>query len=556
MVAAMRTRLGTSTGRTGGLAMHSRRPTLSRLPPWLATITIFAILSLGAPPASLDAVAAASVTASTTCTAWSSDVAPPATIRVLRTAGPAKGTVQEVPFRQYVNVVMAAEWSPGSPVEALKAGAVAVKEYGWYRAMHWRGGSADDGSCYDIVDSTNDQVYAPETRDTSPVLDEAVDVTWPISLRKSGQLFVTHYQAGASVDCGVDADGVWLYQISAARCAKSGMLAEAILQLYYGPNLEIVGTAASPSLTFARGPGAGAARAAFAVQPVVQVLSAAGVPVTSGSLATASVTLSLAANPTGATLRCTGGLTKAAVKGMATFAGCSVDLPGTGYALQATASRTTPAVSAAFDLTAPVPTLTLSTGAATIVWGSTLALTATLGPPPGGGVVKAQRVRIEGSTDGATWTTLGSATTDAKGVATFPYRPAANILFRAAFDATAELGPATGSVSRVMVRQRVLLQRSGGAASVKPGTALTFTATVRPARPGSPAGSVTFEVYRLVGGTWKLSLTRSVAPDPAGSAAMTVRFGTKGTWSVRASAQPTATNANSFWTDPLRFAVG
>ncbi len=544
----MRTRLGTSTGRTA----HPRRGAIGRHPSRVAMVAALAILSVAAP---LPTVRAAPVTASGTCTAWSSDVAPPATIRVLRTAGPAKGTVQEVPFRDYVNVVMAAEWSPGNPIEALKAGAVAVKQYGWYHAMHWRGGSADDGSCYDIVDSTKDQVYAPETRTTSPVLDGAVDATWPISLRKSGDLFPTHYQAGDSVDCGANADGWWLYQISAVRCAKAGMLAEAILQLYYSPNVEIVGTEASPSLVFAAQPGAGAARAPFSLQPVVQVLSAGGAPATSGSLATAAVTLSLAANPTGATLRCTGGLKKAAVKGKAAFTGCSVDRPGTGYALQAAASGTTPAVSAAFDLTAPVPTLSLTTGPATIVWGSSVSLGVRLGPPPGGGAVNAQTVRIEGSSDGATWTTLGHATTDARGVATFSYRPATTLLYRPAFDATAELGSVTGGTSRIMVRQRVLLARTGPGA-VKPGTTLTFTATVRPARPGVPAGAVSFEVYRVVGGKLQLAMTRSVSPDASGTAVLKVRFGTKGSWSVRAAARSTPTNANSFWTDPIDFTVG
>jgi hypothetical protein len=39
---------------------------------------------------------------------------------------------------------------------------VAVKQYGWYRAMSWRGKTAPDGNCYDVVDSTLDQLYEPE----------------------------------------------------------------------------------------------------------------------------------------------------------------------------------------------------------------------------------------------------------------------------------------------------------------------------------------------------------------------------------------------------------
>ena len=40
--------------------------------------------------------------AASVCTGWTSNVVPPQTIRVLRTTGPAAGSVQTVPFRQYV----------------------------------------------------------------------------------------------------------------------------------------------------------------------------------------------------------------------------------------------------------------------------------------------------------------------------------------------------------------------------------------------------------------------------------------------------------------------
>ena len=53
-------------------------------------------------------------------------------------------------------------------------GALAVKQYGWYYTMHWRGGSCqvtnpDDGTttveCYDVKDGTLDQIYKPEKWD-------------------------------------------------------------------------------------------------------------------------------------------------------------------------------------------------------------------------------------------------------------------------------------------------------------------------------------------------------------------------------------------------------
>jgi hypothetical protein len=77
--------------------------------------------------------------ASDTCTGWPSNSAPPEAIRVLRTTGSAAGTVQVVPFRQYVGIVIAAEWGASTPTEALRVGAVAVKQYAWYWTIVWRG---------------------------------------------------------------------------------------------------------------------------------------------------------------------------------------------------------------------------------------------------------------------------------------------------------------------------------------------------------------------------------------------------------------------------------
>ena len=78
------------------------------------------------------------------------------------------GTVQEVDFRDYVATTMAVEWPEHYPIETIKAGAVATKQFAWYHVVHPRGGtvkSCRDGSteaCYDVVDSTVDQYYYPE----------------------------------------------------------------------------------------------------------------------------------------------------------------------------------------------------------------------------------------------------------------------------------------------------------------------------------------------------------------------------------------------------------
>src|SRR5437899_1086570 len=92
------------------------------------------------------------------CTGWTSTTRPPTTIRVYRTG--LHRTVS-VNFRQYVRVVVASEWGPTHPPASLRAGAIAIKQFGWYFAMHWRGGRDGAGRCYDVVDTPHDQVYNP-----------------------------------------------------------------------------------------------------------------------------------------------------------------------------------------------------------------------------------------------------------------------------------------------------------------------------------------------------------------------------------------------------------
>lgn len=186
------------------------------------------------------ALVPAPVAAQSECTGWSSEAIPPDTIRVLRTAGPDAGRVQEVEFRPYVETVMAAEFGPGTPTAAMQAGAVVVKQFAWYRAMHWRGGYNAAGECYDIVDNGNDQWYLPLSKIPAQSHIDAVARTWTLSIRRGGRFVSTGYWAGANVACGANANGVRLMQKSAARCARDGKTAEEILRIYFGENVSIV----------------------------------------------------------------------------------------------------------------------------------------------------------------------------------------------------------------------------------------------------------------------------------------------------------------------------
>jgi hypothetical protein len=140
---------------------------------------------------------------------------------------------------------MATEWPSNWPIEALRAGAVTVKQYAWYYTMHYRGGTGT-GGCYDVKDNTIDQVYLPETR--TPVASQlyAVGSTWTESLLKDGAFILTGYRSGSDVACGADADGYHLWQYSAHYCAYDGKTGEDILHVYFDPGATLQGVIGPP----------------------------------------------------------------------------------------------------------------------------------------------------------------------------------------------------------------------------------------------------------------------------------------------------------------------
>jgi hypothetical protein len=107
-------------------------------------------------------------------------------------------------------------------------------------------------------------------------------------------------------------------------------------------------TTAAAQLAFTKQPGNGVSGAPLSAQPQVAIQTTDGKTVTTDS--TTIVTLALVGN---GTLSCTGGLTKTASSGLATFAGCSVTgAAATGLTLTATADSLDAATSSAFNLTA------------------------------------------------------------------------------------------------------------------------------------------------------------------------------------------------------------
>ena len=162
------------------------------------------------------------------CTNWQSTSAPPETIKVYRVS---EGKVDTVAFKDYVMRVVSREWNVKQGA-LRKAGAVAVKQYAWYYVLHYRGGTYN-GDCYDVKDTTADQLYAEKSVSSLPSgVKKAVNQTWTWSVQRGDKFPMTGYRRGADVACGENA-GYHLYVKSARKCANEGWSAEEILAKYY-----------------------------------------------------------------------------------------------------------------------------------------------------------------------------------------------------------------------------------------------------------------------------------------------------------------------------------
>ena len=90
-------------------------------------------------------------------------------------------TTVEVPFKDYVKGVLPSEWGANWPEESLKAGAIAVKMYGW---------ASYESKGY-VWDCNYDQVYRPWY--TTAATDKAVDDTWGWILVDKDGIVKTYY---------------------------------------------------------------------------------------------------------------------------------------------------------------------------------------------------------------------------------------------------------------------------------------------------------------------------------------------------------------------------
>lgn len=194
-----------------------------------AMLAIFASVFLSGFAVPVQPVAAR---ASGHCTNWTSENQPPPDIAVYRVS---EGKVERVDFRLYVARVVSREWNVPQ-VELRKAGAVAVKQYAWYHVLHYRGGTYN-GQCFDVKDTTADQLYANKPTNQIPNgVWSAVDSTWTWRLHRGDKFPMTGYRHGKDVPCAQDA-GYHLYVRSGKKCANNGWSAARILQVYYTSTL-------------------------------------------------------------------------------------------------------------------------------------------------------------------------------------------------------------------------------------------------------------------------------------------------------------------------------
>jgi hypothetical protein len=181
------------------------------------------------------------------CTGYFSNTLPPSTIRVDNVG---TGTIQTYNFQYYAENVLPDEWPNPSPPAAYEAGAIAVKEYGWYWVNNWRGGSLN-GTCYDVQGGTygntglerdcdtNYQCFIPGT--ATAATNDAFYSTWPSLARRSGQIFETSYRAGTSACARVD--GNTMYQNGSVTCANDGYAWPRIITTFYDNVAFSVGSA-------------------------------------------------------------------------------------------------------------------------------------------------------------------------------------------------------------------------------------------------------------------------------------------------------------------------
>ena len=108
--------------------------------------------------------------------------------------------IRRVPFRWYVQTVMASGAWPGSkPLQSLKVGAIAIKQYAMWHICHHQRLYVWRGVRYHI--RQGDQYFMPgRAHRINRKIERAVNSTWHTWLRKDGRYFRTGWRGNAGRD--------------------------------------------------------------------------------------------------------------------------------------------------------------------------------------------------------------------------------------------------------------------------------------------------------------------------------------------------------------------
>jgi Carboxypeptidase regulatory-like domain/Stage II sporulation protein len=176
-------------------------------------------------------------TGNATCTGWTSQLEPPPTIAVAdHTDGSRLGRYD---FSYYLRHVLPSEWIPSWDADALGAGAIAAKDYAWWRAEPDHAFSGGSG-CSDLTDYTADQVFNPAVAYAST--DLAVADTLGTLARQNDQVFMAQYWSGSAssgqewLDCSYVNTGTFkgrMSQWGTQTCATNGKLWTNIVTIFY-----------------------------------------------------------------------------------------------------------------------------------------------------------------------------------------------------------------------------------------------------------------------------------------------------------------------------------
>ncbi|HEX6746985.1 MAG TPA: Ig-like domain-containing protein, partial [Longimicrobium sp.] len=303
----------------------------------------------------------------------------------------------------------ASSWSevPGSSVNTATNQVTANIDHFTRYAVFVQGSCGDDGGGGGkpvgsvVVAPASASVAAKQSQLlTATVLDKqnnpisGATVTW--SSTNGGSFTTTTGTTNGSgqvtTTFTVDSVAGTVHTVTAAVGVKNGT-----------STLTVVAGAAA-KLVFVQQPTTTAAGSPITPAPSVAIKDAYGNTVTT---ATDNVTVAIGTNPSGGTL--SGTATVAAVSGVATFSGLSINKVGTGYTLAATSGSLAGATSSAFDIVpgaaaslaftqqptnaqagaaiAPPVTVTILDGTGNTVTGSTANVTIAIGTNPSGGAL-------------------------------------------------------------------------------------------------------------------------------------------------------------------------